>query len=348
MKKTFAGFFLGLALALSLTLLAGENPFHIGKILFNSAFGSIYDLGLTLFYTTPLIFCGLSVALAFHAGLFNIGGEGQLTIATLTAAAVGVLLPNIHFPLAPIIALVAALIAGAFWGFIAGWLRAVRGSHEVIVTIMLNFIAAGLASWFTLQVIPNPNSQNPETAMVGTGYLLKDYDLVAKFFPDTPVSAALVVAIFVAIAVWVLLWKTTFGYELRAVGYNPEAAQRAGISEKRIRIIAMCLAGALAGFVALGEVMGSSGQFKIGFSADYGFIGIAVALLAQNNPIGVIFAAFLMGALHKGASDLDLETTTITRDFSKIIQSLIILGVASHGLWTWRQRRSKPSGGVKS
>ncbi|HEY8270810.1 MAG TPA: ABC transporter permease [Pseudobdellovibrionaceae bacterium] len=339
MKKTFAGFFLGLTLALSLTLLAGENPFHIGGILFKSAFGSVYDLGLTLFYTTPLIFCGLSVALAFHAGLFNIGGEGQLTMATLTAAAIGVFLPNIPFPLAPLIALGGALLMGAFWGFIAGWLKAVRGSHEVIVTIMLNFIAAGLSSWFTLKVIPNPASQNPETAPVGAGYLLKDYDLIAKSFPDTPVSMALVVAILVAFAVWLLLWKTSFGYELRAVGYNPEAANRAGISEKKIKIWAMCLAGALAGFVALGEVMGGSGQFKIGFSADYGFIGIAVALLAQNNPLGVIFAALLMAALHKGAADLDLETTTITRDFSKIIQSLIILGVASHGLWVWRAKK---------
>lgn len=338
MKKTFAGFLLGLTIALLLTMLAGESPLHIGGVLFRSAFGSIYDLGLTLFYTTPLIFCGLSVALAFHAGLFNIGGEGQLTMATLTAAAIGVFLPNVPFPIAPILALAGALAMGALWGFIAGWLRAVRGSHEVIVTIMLNFIAAGLSSWFTLRVIPNPASQNPETAPVGAGYMLKDYDLIARFFPDTPVSAALVVAILVAVSVWVLLWKTTFGYELRAVGANPEAANRAGISEKKIKIGAMALAGALAGFVALGEVMGSAGQFKIGFSADYGFIGIAVALLAQNNPIGVIFAAFLMAALHKGASDLDLETTTITRDFSKIIQSLIILGVASHGLWMWKMR----------
>lgn len=339
MKKTFAGFFLGLTLALALTLLAGENPLDIGAILFRSAFGSTYDLGLTLFYTTPLIFCGLSVAIAFHAGLFNIGGEGQLTMATLTAAAIGTLLPNLPFPLAPLVALAGGLAMGGFWGLIAGWLRAVRGSHEVIVTIMLNFIAAGLASWFTLQVIPNPHSQNPETAPVGPGYLLKDYDLIARLFPDTPVSAALVVAIVVAFAVWILLWKTTFGYELRAVGSNPEAATRAGISERKIQIIAMGLAGALAGFVCLAEVMGSSGQFKIGFSADYGFIGVAVALLAQNNPLGVIFAAFLMGALHKGASDLDLETATITRDFSKIIQSMIILGVASHGLWTWFKRR---------
>lgn len=341
MKKTLAGFFLGLAVALSLTLLAGENPLHVAQILFNSAFGSRYDLGLTLFYTTPLIFCGLSVALAFHAGLFNIGGEGQLTMASLTAAATGVFFPHLAFPWAPLFALMTALLAGGFWGWMAGWLRAVRGSHEVVVTIMLNFIAAGVASWFTLKVIPNPASQNPETALVGPGYLLKDYDLIARLFPETPVSAALAVAVVMAVLVWVLLWKTRFGYELRAVGANPEASQRAGISTKKIRILAMTLAGALAGFVALGEVLGSCGQFKIGFSADYGFIGIAVALLAQNNPLGVILAAFLMGALHKGAADLDLETTTITRDFSKILQSLIILGVASQGLWTWRRERAR-------
>lgn len=337
--RTAAGFLLGLVLALCLVLFAGENPLHVAQILFNSAFGSRYDFGMTLFYTTPLIFCGLSVAIAFHAGLFNIGAEGQLTIATLAAAATGIVWPNVPFPLAPLIALLAAILAGGFWGFIAGWLRAVRGSHEVIVTIMLNFIAAGIAGWCALRVIPNPQSQNPETALVGAGYMLKNYDLLAQWFPDTPLSMALPVAILVAVGVWVLLWKTSFGYELRAVGYNPEAASRAGISESRIRILAMFLAGALAGLVALGEVSGSAGQFRVGFSSDYGFIGIAVALLAQNNPIGVIFSAFLMGALHKGASDLDLETATITRDFSKIIQSLVILGIASQGLWTWMRRR---------
>lgn len=339
--KTFGGFLLGLVIALALTLLAGENPFHIGGILLRSAFGSVYDLGLTLFYTTPLIFCGLSVAIAFHAGLFNIGAEGQLTVATLAAAATGVFFPAVPFPWAPLVALAMALAAGGIWGAIAGWLRAYRGSHEVIITIMLNFIAAGLASWFTLKVIPNPNSQNPETAPVAAGYLLKDHDFFAKLFPDTPVSSALLVAILVAIAVWIFLRKTSLGFELRAVGYNPEAAHRAGISTRKIQVLAMTLAGALAGFVALGEVMGSAGQFRIGFSADYGFIGIAVALLAQNNPLGVILAAFLMAALHKGASDLDLETNTITRDFSKIIQSLIILGVASHGLWVWLKRRAR-------
>ncbi|AFY00141.1 ABC transporter permease [Bdellovibrio bacteriovorus] len=334
MKRVF-GFFLGLTLALLLTLFAGENPWNVFMILVRSAFGSMYDLGLTLSYTTPLIFCGLSVAIGFHAGLFNIGAEGQLTMAVVTTAAIGVLFPQIPFPLAPVIALLAGLVAAGLWGWIAGWLRAVRGSHEVIITIMMNFIAAGLASWFTLKIIPNPESQNPETAMVAPQYMFKDYDLIARLFPDTPANASLGFAVVLAVLMWIFLWKTTWGFELRAVGSNPEAAHRAGISEKKVRILAMTLAGVMAGFVALSEVLGSAGQYRIGFSPDYGFIGIAVALLASNNPLGIIVAAFLMGALHKGASDLDLETTTITRDFSRIIQALVILGVVAQGYWEW-------------
>lgn len=339
--KRLIGFAIGLVAALLLTFFAGENPWNIFMILMRSAFGSMYDLGLTLSYTTPLIFCGLSVAICFHAGLFNIGAEGQLTMAVVTAAAVGILLPQIPFPLAPLVAFMAALLVGGFWGWIAGWLRAVRGSHEVIITIMLNFIAAGLASWFTMKVIPNPNSQSPETAMVSANYMFKDYDLIARLFPDTPANASLGFAIVFAILMWIFLWKTTWGFELRAVGSNPETAHRAGISEKKMRMVAMALGGALAGCVALSEVLGSAGQYRIGFSPDYGFIGIAVALLANNNPLGIIAAAFLMGALHKGASDLDLETSTITRDFSRIIQAFIILGVAGQAYWEWLKKNRK-------
>ncbi len=339
--KISFGFLLGLTCALLLTFFAGENPLNILMILLRSAFGSSYDFGLTLAYATPMIFCGLSVAIAFHAGLFNIGAEGQLTIGTLTAAWVGVSFPQIPFPLAPVVAIASGIIAGALWGGLAGWLRAVRGSHEVIVTIMLNFVAAGFASWVTLNLIPNPNSQNPETAVVGSNYLTKDYDLIARLFPDTPANFSLVVAILVAIATWIFLWKTSLGFELRSVGYNPEASRRAGISEKKIRILAMFLAGSFAGLVAMSEVVGGVGQYRIGFSPDYGYIGIAVALLAQNNPLGIILSAFLLAALHKGAMDLDLETSTITRDFSRIIQAMIILGVSAQGYWLWISKRRR-------
>lgn len=340
MKKSLLGFFAGLTMALLLTLLAGENPLQILGILFRSAFGSNYDFGLTLFYTVPLIFTGLSVALALQAGLLNVGAEGQLLVAATTAAGVGVLWPQLPFPFAPLFALSLAILAGACWGGLAGWLRASRGSHEVIVTMMLNFVAAGLCSWFVLEKIPNPQSQNPESALISESYQFKAWDPFVHWFPDTGLSWALPMALICCLVMWIVLRKTPWGFELRAVGANPEAARRSGIPVERRQIQALALAGALAGGVALSEVLGHSGQLKIGFSPDYGFIGIAVALLARNRPALIPFAALLIAALHKGASDLDLETESITRDFSKVIQALIILGVAFGGL-AWRRRKKE-------
>src|SRR5438094_3917644 len=203
----------GLALGLMVAGFAGENPWHVFQILLKSAFGSKYDIGMTLFYSTPLIFTGLSVAIAFHAGLFNIGAEGQLTLGALAAAAVGALWPQLTPPWAAILAAIAALLAGTVWGAIPGWLRGRRGSHEVINTIMLNFIAAGLASYATLYLLKNPDSQNPETRPIGSGFIIGQFE----FFGGAPVSAALLLALIAAGAVWIVLWGTALGYEIRAV-----------------------------------------------------------------------------------------------------------------------------------
>ena len=242
---------LGLALGLSVTWLAGENPWHVLLILARSAFGSGYDLGMTLFYSTPLIFTGLSVAFAFHAGLFNIGAEGQLTLGALAAAAVGALWPGAPWPWAPVIAALAALLAGSLWGAIPGWLRARRGSHEVINTIMLNFIAVGLASYVALYWLKNPDSQNPETRPVGVGYRLGLWAV----FGGAPVSAALLLALVAAGVVWLVLWRTPLGFEIRAVGQSESAARAAGIDVATIRIVALAVAGGLAGLVGVGEVL---------------------------------------------------------------------------------------------
>jgi simple sugar transport system permease protein len=326
---------LGLALGLSVTWFAGENPWHVLTILARSAFGSGYDLGMSLFYATPLVFTGLSVAFAFHAGLFNIGAEGQLTLGALAAAAVGALWPAAPWPLAPVVALAAALLAGTVWGAIPGWLRARRGSHEVINTIMMNFIAAGLASYVALYLLKNPDSQNPETRPIGLGYRLGLWSM----FGGAPVSAALLLAIGAAGVVWLVLWRTPLGFEIRAVGQSESAARAAGIDAAKIRITALAVAGGLAGLVGVGEVLGNAGKFKVGFSPEYGFMGIAVALLGRNHPLGVLVAAFLFGALHKGTADLDLETEHVTRELSLVLQALIIISVSAEGLWTWLERR---------
>lgn len=326
---------LGLALGLGVTWLAGENPARVFLILIKGAFGSGYDFGMTLFYATPLIFTGLSVAIAFHAGLFNIGAEGQLTLGALAAAVVGAIWPGLPSPLAPVLAGLAAILGGALWGAIPGWLRARRGSHEVINTIMLNFIAAGLASYVALYLLKNPASQNPETRPVGAGYLVHQFAI----FGGAPVSLALPLALVAALLMWVLLWRTVLGFEIRAVGQSESAARAAGIDPSRIRIIAMCLAGALAGLVGVGEVLGNAGKFKVGFSPEYGFIGIAVALLGRNQPAGVVAAALLFGALHQGAAALDLETERVTQELSLVLQALILLTVSADGLWSWLTRR---------
>lgn len=338
--KRWIGPLLGLTIALSLTLIAGENPLQVALILWRGTFGSLYDFGLTLSYAVPLVFTGLSVAVAFHAGLFNIGAEGQLLMAAAAAAGTGVLLPQIPAPFAPILATLFALTAGGLWGGLAGWLKAARGSHEVIVTILLNFVASGITSWFILGVIPNPNSQNPESAPVAGAYRFTGFDPVAAFFPDSGANLSLLIAIVAAALTWVILRRSVWGFEIGAVGQNAEAARRSGIPVERRWMQAMMLAGVLAGGVALAEILGRSGQFKLGFSPEYGFIGIAVALLAGNNPLGILLAAFFMGALHKGAADLDLETDTITRDFSKVIQALIILGVGLRfrSVWPWGKK----------
>ena len=336
------GLLAGLILALGLTALAGENPFHVLYVLLNSSFGSRYDFGMTLSYTTPLIFTGLSVALAFHAGLFNIGGEGQLAFGAMAAALTGIFLTAIPFPLAPVIAALAAFLAGGLWGAFPGWLKIRFGSHEVINTIMLNFVAAGLVSWLTLDIVYDPQSQVPVTRHVGDGFLLRSIDPIARLFPDTPVSLAAAVAVLCAVGLWAVLWRTSLGFSIRAVGYNEEAARVAGIPVGRIRILCMFAAGGLAGMVGIGEVLtkvdsisqdigevlGANGNFRLGFSPDYGFLGIGVALLARNSPIGVIFSALLFGSLHRGSAALDLETEKITRDFSYILQAVIILFVS--------------------
>jgi simple sugar transport system permease protein len=327
----------GLAVGLAFTWFAGENPWHILQILAKSAFGSRYDFGMTLFYTTPLIFAGLSVAVAFHAGLFNIGAEGQLTLGALAAGVVGAVWPGLPWPVAPLLAGGAALFAGILWGAIPGWLRAKRGSHEVINTIMLNFIAAGIASYVTLYLFKNPDTQNPETRPIGTGFLIHQFGI----FGGAPVSTALPLAIVAVILVWILLWRTVIGYEMRAVGQNESAARAAGIDAGKIRILAMALAGGLAGLVGVGEVLGNAGKFRLGFSPEYGFMAIAVALLGRNQPVGVVAAALLFGALHKGTADLDLETEHVTREVSLILQALIILSVSAEGLWSWMKRRGE-------
>ncbi len=221
------------------------------------------------------------------------------------------------------------------WGAIPGWLRARRGSHEVINTIMLNFIAAGLASYVALYLLKNPESQNPETRPIGAGYLIGSSGCLAA----RPVGAALPLAILAAAVSGSCFGERRLGFELRAVGKANPPHGPPGLTPAGSGLLPWLLAGGLAGMVGVGEVLGNAGKFKVGFSPEYGFIGIAVALLGRNQPAGVVAAALFFGALHKGTADLDLETEHVTRELSLVLQALIILSVSADGLWSWMKLR---------
>ena len=328
--KSCAGAAVGLFLGLLICKFAGESPMKVLEVLYRSSFGSGYDLGMTLFYTAPFILTGLAVAIPFRAGLFNIGAEGQLAIGAVCASAAGTIAPMLKSPfLSVAFATGLAFVGGGLWGMIAGFLKAKRGSHEVITTIMLNFIAAGLSAYLILYVLKDPNSAQAETATLPESYWLKPF----QFFNGAPMGHLFWVLILFVISLWAFMKRSRWGYKLRATGENEIASETYGISKSQVWMSAMFVAGGIAGLVGVVEVLGNAHKFRIGFSADYGFVGIAVALVARGNILGIIPAALMFGILQKGSGSLDLETDKVTRDLSYIIQGLIILGVASDGIW---------------
>lgn len=329
--------FFGLSLGLLVTLFVGENPIRIFLILANSSFGSLYDFGMTLFYATPLILTGLSVSYAFRAGLFNIGAEGQLALGALAATAFALSFPTLPSPFSVLGASAAAAAAGGAWAYLAGFLKATRGTHEVITTIMSNFIAAGIVSYFILYVLKDPDVQGPETALVAEQYLMPPFPI----FEGAPVGYALLLTIILVLAVYFWLENSRNGFEVRAVGENFAASQFSGIQSRSVQSNAMFVSGAIAGLVGVLEVLANSGKLKLGFSPGYGFTGIAVALLARANPLGVVAAALLFGALHKGTIDLDFETEKVTKDISEIIQALVVLAVSAEGMWSFLFKSKK-------
>jgi ABC-type uncharacterized transport system permease subunit len=319
-----AAVFLALLLGSGFILFVGENPLTAYKILFVESLGSMRNLATTLQRATPLMFTGLAVAFGYRAGLFNIGAEGQLYMGGFAAAWVGFTftgLPRlVHLPLA----IIAGMLGGAFWGAIPGFLKAKLGVHEVINTIMLNFIALFLTDWLATGPF-HGGSWVPETARVSATAAL------ARLYPPTRLSTGIFLALAAALVAYLILWRTKQGYELRAVGLNPHAAEYGGINVARNTILAMAISGALAGLAGTEQILGLHNRFIVRFSADLGFMGVAVALLGKNHPIGVIFAAILFGALQTGSAAMD-RLTSVPRELITIIQALIIFFVAAEYL----------------
>jgi simple sugar transport system permease protein len=311
---------------------AGGDPIAGYLGLVEGAFGSTKALSETAVWATPYIFAGLAVAVGFKGGLFNIGGEGQLAFGAVSAALIGYALPGwlhtkvpayVHVPLA----MGVGVLAGALWAAIPGALKAYTGGHEVINTIMMNYIALNITMFLLNGPMRDPD---PAILTARTPEILISAR-IPPLFAGLRVHWGFLLALAVAGLIWWLLWKTTLGFEIRTVGANPDAAKYAGINVKRTIIVTMAISGALAGLAGAIEVMGLNYRHEPGFSVGYGFDAIAIALLGKTNPMGVVLAAILFGAMRNGATRMQL-LTQIPVDIISVIQALILLFVAADAI----------------
>ncbi|MBM3614641.1 MAG: ABC transporter permease [Alphaproteobacteria bacterium] len=317
------------AIISALVILAiGQDPMEALNVMVTGALGSAYGWGYTLYYTTSFIFTGLAVTIAFHAGLFNIGGEGQAQLGGLGVALACLFLPWPHWSLALIGAAMAAALFGAAWAAIPAYLQARRGSHIVITTIMFNYIAASLMVFMLVDVLRPEGQMDPATASFPEATnlpTLNDLPLFNLVFTkDVPANITFLFALAAAVLVWAILWRTRLGYQIRAFGKPGAAAQYAGINGFRITMIAMPLSGGLAGMMAINNVMGEAERLLQNSASGAGFIGIAVALMGRNHPLGVVLAAVLFGFLFQGGAELGLWTK-IPIELRIVVWGLVIL-----------------------
>jgi ABC-type uncharacterized transport system permease subunit len=298
----------------------------------------IYPFTEGLVAATPYIFGGLSVALAFRAGMFNIGAEGQIFLGAIFSAYIGYSITGVpaflHIPLA----FLAGALGGFLWGFIPGFLKARTGAHEVITTIMLNYIAFRLSDWLLNGPMKRPGTANPVSPTI------MDSAKLPHFFADPiRIHLGFIIALAVAYLVYWFLWKTKWGFDFRAVGSNPNAARYAGMKVTVVMTLSMAFAGALSGMAGANEVLGVNHNLASAFSSGYGFDSIAIALLGNTHPFGVVLAALLFGFMRSGATSMMLATG-IPIDIVSILQALILAFVAAPGIIRTIYRLKKPEG----
>jgi general nucleoside transport system permease protein len=317
-----------------LIVAAGASPWRAYLALLDGAFGSLYAVGVSLQRSTPLVLTGLSVLLAFRAGLLNIGAEGQLYMGALASVLVGVYVTGLPAIVHATLALAAGVVAGALWAGLAGVLKATRGVNEIISTIMLNFIGIYLVSYLVQGPLAEPPGFLQQTSTIRPSAELP------LLHARSGVSIGIVLALACALVVRYFLRGTVRGFELRAVGLGPETARFAGISIPRWIVTAMCLSGGLAGLAGATEIQGVHYRLLDGFSPGYGYDGIAVAFLARADPIGVLFAALLFGALRVGANQMQ-RVAEIPGALVLVVQGLVLLALLASSVGTWLRARRR-------
>jgi len=304
-------------------LISGDRPLRAYWGLFQGAFGSLGAISRTIRKATPFVLTGLSLAFGFKAGLFNIGASGQFLMGTVASVAVGIyfdgLAPYVHLPLA----LLAGVLGGAIWGAIPGILKVWRGAHEVITTIMLNYVASLFASW--LVYAGGTQGQQPGP--------LSDPEAAARGISETRD---------VSVVIWWVLYKTAFGFEVRTVGASADAARYAGIRVKRVTVLSLAIAGSLAGLAGAVDTLGLNYKFAPEFTGSAGFEGITIALLGKTHPLGVVLSAFLMGGLYGGASKMQFDSG-VAAEIIQVVQALVLVFVAAPEIVRTIYRMRKPS-----
>ncbi|RJP49167.1 MAG: ABC transporter permease [Anaerolineaceae bacterium] len=312
--------------------IVGGDPILSYRGLIEGSFGSTKALSETAVWATPYIFAGLAVALAFKGGLFNIGAEGQLAVGAVVSSLIGYALPEwlgydipaiIHLPLA----ILFGVLMGGVWAGIVGALKAYTGGHEVINTIMMNYIALNTTSFLLNGVMKDRSPTN----VIARTPLIADSARIPPLFEGLRIHWGFIFALLVAFFIWWLLTKTTLGFQIRTVGLNPDAAKYAGINVKRIIILTMVLSGMLAGMAGTIEVTGLNYRHELGFSIGYGFDAIAIALLGKSHPLGVVLASFLFAAMRNGATRMQF-LTQMPVDLISMIQAFILLFVAADAI----------------
>ncbi len=311
-------------------LAIGEDPIEAVKLLVVGALGDLEGIGFTIYYATSFIFTGLAVAICFHAGLFNIGVEGQAYIAGLGAALaslyLGPFLPGYSLV---VVAILAGALFGAAFAAIPGYLQAKRDAHIVITTIMFNYVASAIMGYLLVDVLRVPGQMNAETRGFPSNGIVPQFHEVLKplgiVWPETPANLSFLLALACAWGCWLLIWRTRLGYAIRAVGANPTAAIYGGISPARVIIVTTLLSGALAGGMAANVILGEEHRLILEYTAGFGFVGIAVALMGRAHPVGIVLAAILFGILYQGGAELAFDKPKISRDMIVVIQGLVVL-----------------------
>jgi simple sugar transport system permease protein len=316
--------------AAGVVALVGQDPVEVLGVLIQGAFGTQRGISYTLYYATTFIFTGLAVAVAYHAGLFNIGGEGQAIMGGLGTGLVALWwsasLPS--WAMLPLMLMSGALF-GMAWAAVPAYLQAYRGSHVVITTIMFNFIASSLSVYLLVNHLRPPGSMSVESVAFSESAKLPGMHEALAYvgiaWPTSPLNTSLFIAVAACVGVYLFLWRTRAGYHLRAVGSSASAAEYAGVRSKHQVIISLALSGALAGLVGMNEIAGVNGRLLLEFVSGAGFTGIAVALMGRNHPVGIVLASILFGALFQGGAEVAFEIQGFSRDMMVMLQGFIVL-----------------------